>query len=257
MPSRPEERYWLAGGHKPVPHLTRAGIRFALEHSRLLDLNLFYSEAKLERALEKQRAGNNELTKLLAELRQHDGLLAEVILCRVVDNFLTFISELLGLVYEVRPEMLRSSEQERIDFILLYESMEELRKALAEKRVDRLSYLGLRELADYVEKQMGFALFPAEDDLRQASIIVEYRNLFIHNRGVVSNLSSRRFPHLAGDLGKRISLPMQEVRDLRQFIEHSAIDIDVRASEKFGLPKAPLPRPPDKLMESAADRPET
>ncbi len=247
-PSHSEHRYWLAGGRKPVPHLTEAAIRFAGEHSRLLDFHVFFSEAKLRKFIDKQQGETEELKALLLEIQQHDALLTEVVICRVVDNFLSFVSDLLALIYKVRPEMLRSSEQERIDFVLRFESMDELRSALAEKRVERLAYLGLRDLAEHLKSQMGFDLFPVTDQLDRAAMLVEYRNLFVHNRGVVSSMSVRRFTILKEHLGKRIEIPPKDVRELRQFLENAALDIDIRASTKFSLPVASLPEPPEHLI---------
>jgi len=69
----------------------------------------------------------------------HEPLLQEMVVVRFVDNFLCYLGELLALIFGTRPETLRSSEQERIDFVLQYDSMDELRAALAEKRVERLA----------------------------------------------------------------------------------------------------------------------
>ena len=141
--------------------------------------------------------------------------------------------------------MLRSAEQERLDFILQYQSMDELRTAIAEKKVERLAYLGLRDLAAHMQSNMGFSLFPSDAQLEQAALLVEYRNLFVHTRGIVSATSARRFPTLKAELGKRVAIHLREVRELRQFLENAVLEIDVRAVQKFGLPTVDLPPHPD------------
>jgi hypothetical protein len=241
-------RYWLAGGHAPVPHLTEAALRFASEHSRLLDFHVFFTEAAVERLTQTAQGNANELAAFQAELRDHRSLLVEVVICRVADNFLSFVSDLLAMIYQFQPEMLKSSEQERIDFVLQFESMEELRVALAEKRVERLAYLGLKDLADYLSSKMGFELFPNKPELERAALIVEYRNLFVHNRGVISSTSARRFKEMREHIGKRVAVPPEYVREFRQFLENSVIDIDIRASKKFSLPVVSLPEPPEHLV---------
>ena len=243
-----QERYWLAGGQAPVPHLTKAALRFASEHSRLLDFHVFFMEAVTDRLVEKSKGDANQLAAFQAELQDHRSLLVEVVICRVADNFLSFISDLLAMIYQFQPDMLKSSEQERIDFILKFESMEELRVALAEKRVERLAYLGLRDLADYLSSKMGFELFSDNSDLERAALIVEYRNLFVHNRGVISSTSARRYKEMREHIGKRVTVQTEYVRELRQFLENAVIDIDIRASKKFSLPVVSLPEPPEHLV---------
>jgi len=240
-------RYWLAGGSVPVPHLTIAGMRFAAEHSRLIDLHLFFSEAKLEKLSGTSIAETPAAIQLLAEMAEHDGLLAEVILCRTVDNYLCYVTELLALIYKARPETLRTSEQERLDFILQYESMDELRTAIAEKRVERLSYLGLRDLANHLQATMAFDLFLNAKDQDRASLLIEYRNLIVHTRGIVSTTSARKAKELRSMVGTRINIHPKSVRETRQFLENAVIDTDVRAAEKFALPVAKIPTPPEDL----------
>lgn len=241
-----EEWYWIVGGKKPVPHLTEAAIKFASEHSRLLDFYVFFDSAAIGTL--------NSLTEdakrktVLEERTRNEELLIEIVICRVVDNFLSFLSDLLSCIYKARPEMLRSSEQERVDFVLQFETMDKLRRALAEKRVERLAYLGLRDLAEHLKSQMQLSLFISQDELEQAAILVEYRNLFVHNRGVVSAVSGRRFKKLRDAVGKRIVLSSSDVRNLRKFLENAVIDLDLRATEKFGLPVIPLSEPPSDLV---------
>jgi hypothetical protein len=261
--SSTNERYWLAGGKKPVPTLTVAGARFAVEHSRLLDFVLLFSEARIRRLRSLVEKGPKkqsqtpssdgdpvakEAREFLWELDSHEELIHEVVLTRVVDNFLCFITDLLALIYKAKPEMLKSSEQERLDFVFQYSDMDELRTAIAEKRVERLAYLGLRELAEYIKSHMAFDLFPVPADLGKASLIVEFRNVIVHNRGRISAASVRRFPFLKPEIGRRVDLPYDQLRESRQFLENAVLDIDMRATGKFFLKAEPLPEPPPELI---------
>jgi hypothetical protein len=154
---------------------------------------------------------------------------------------------LLALVYKSRPETLRSAEQERLDFILQFESMDELRTAVAEKRVERLSYLGLRDLAVHLRNTMSFDLFPESADEERAALLVEYRNLFVHARGVVTTTSARKVKALQHLVGTRVQIKPSSLRETRQFLENAVIDADVRAAQKFSLEVQPLPVPPEHL----------
>lgn len=238
-----ETKYWPAGGTAPVPSITAAAFGFIAEHSRLLDFDLFFTEGVLAR-LESILEGASPPTQ---SPLVHRSLLFELVLTRTADNFLCFISDLLALIYKTKPEMLRSSESEKLDFIFQHADMDQLRSAIAEKRVERLSYLGLRELSAHIESQMAFNLFDSQDALNRAALIVELRNICVHARGVVGSTSARRFPEMASQVGKRIELSSSKVTEDRKFLENCVFDIDLRAASKFALPSRPLPNPPPGL----------
>jgi hypothetical protein len=255
------ERYWLAGGRKALPTLTAPGMSFATDHSRLLDLAAFIqlgTTSRVEEAVKRAAAASSpkdaaaihaEIKPLVDELIAHVSLMHEFVLTRTIDNFLTYIAELLALIYKTRPEMLKSSEPERLEFILQHSSMDELREAIAERHVERLSYKGLRDLSDYIEAQMKFSLFEKPDELAHAALLVEYRNLLVHNRGIVSAAAVRRFPQLRESVNKRIPTSYKHVQEYRRFMENAAFDIDVRATQKFGLRATQVPEPPADLVE--------
>jgi hypothetical protein len=266
MPTPPEnkdQRYWPAGGRRVTESLTDAGFAFVSEHSRLLDFVVFSQEGKLERVnpliefleAEKELADTPEVKARLQECRAglekiagFNDLMDEVVLTKTVDNFLTYISDLLATIYKNNPAMLRSAEQERLDFILQHPTMDELLSAIAERKVERLAYRGLKDLDGYVHSQMSFRLFPVEVELNEAAIIVERRNLLAHNRGIVSGLSVRRFPELAAFKGQRIRMTYKDIREMRKFLENAVFDIDARAISKFGLPARKLRSPPEELI---------
>jgi len=126
MPSEP--KYWPSGGQTPVPSITSAASAFVIEHSRLLDFDVFFSKGMIEKldALRKSGATLSVDSPLV-----HNSLLLELVLTRTVDNFLCFLSDLLALIYKAKPEMLRSSENEKLDFVLQFSDMDQLRSAVA------------------------------------------------------------------------------------------------------------------------------
>lgn len=172
------------------------------------------------------------------QLRKHARLNFELSLCRCVDNYLAYLSELMALVFQCRPETLRSSEKVEIEFILKHESLDELIEALTERRVERLSYSGLVDLDADVRERMGFELFASDRDREEAARLVELRNLIVHKRAVVD----RRYIARTGDdrtpIGKRIPLRDSEREAIISFIPRLACETDARAVAKWGLPAA-------------------
>jgi hypothetical protein len=174
-------------------------------------------------------------------LLAHFDLMLHLAFCGVVDNYLSYVSELLALIYRTKPEMLRSSETETLNEILRYSTMEELTNYLAEKRVNRLSYRGMSELSEYLSQELGFCLFEKPDDLSRAVLIVETRNLIVHNRAIIDSRFLRRVPDFSGKIGDTIDLggSKKSGRTLKdiQFLARSVADVDPRACVKFDLPR--------------------
>lgn len=169
------------------------------------------------------------------ELAVHLQLFLQMMLCRSVDNFLTYLSELLSVIFRTRPEMLKSNETTRLDLILQFKKMDDLISALVEKRVTDLAYQGMRDLSKDLSRKIGFDLFEREEDLARAVRIIEVRNLIVHNRAIVNRLFLSRLPDFTASLGDRVDLESRAVDDI-EFLDSSVSDIDRRAVEKFGLP---------------------
>lgn len=170
-------------------------------------------------------------------LDPYRNLLAQMMLCRGVDNFLTYISELLTLIFRTRPEILKSSRQVKLDWILQYQTMEDLILGLVERRVDELAYESLADLANDISKELGFQLFTSDEDSSHAILINAERNIIVHNRAVIN----RRFLAQTGvlvsaKLSVRLGLDLEVVIEELLFLARLVNDIDVRAVQKFNLP---------------------
>ena len=122
-------KYWAAGGQINISTATPAADAFVTEHGRLFDLMLFVNGAIIE------HMKKSETDKQKADFDyENDRMLEELTITRTVDNYLSYISDLLALIYKSKPEMLKSEEEERLDFILSFDNLDELRNAIAEKK---------------------------------------------------------------------------------------------------------------------------
>jgi len=256
---------------------TAAFFEYARENDRLLafQLCLLHGAIALTRALgsigtESSSEALAELGKLLGTagtrdprpdevwLQLHDSVIAEMLTARQVDNFLTYIVQLLTIVFAARPEMLRSHEHVRVDLVLSHPDKESLVRALIERRVDRLAYLGMRELEDDLQQRLGFSLFTTPGDLEAAVTLIETRNVIVHNRGIVSKIAASRAPTLAPELGKLVGLTSNKLTEHRAFFWKLVREIDDRAVKKFrlspvgALNAAEISEPPNKPLQPAS-----
>ncbi len=232
--------HWLAVYcSAPPPGITAPAVEFLAQGHDATHFvgSLFGMAENLDRTLDIVAPDPVERAKLVnySEIASHYRRLSqEVLLTRVVDLFLTYVARLLALIFITRPETLRSSGHVRVDFVLQYQTMKELIRALADEQVNRLAYKGMRELTAEIERQIGFAFFDDEKDLARAIETIEVRNLVVHNAGVVNPIFRRRLPDYPGEVGKPVALP--DAVHAATFLAHSVIGIDRSAVAKYGLP---------------------
>lgn len=167
------------------------------------------------------------LVQFIGALRDHTGntllpfvpLIVDLTLCRAVDNYLAYISDLLTLIYRTTP---------------------------GRQKPKKLSHLGIFEQHKYVKDQLSFAILGGDADLAQLERIVEIRNLFTHNRGIISPRFLERVPGFMARAGEPIQIPIADVAADLIFLQESVQNIDFRAGKKFNILR-PCPlfsRPP-------------
>lgn len=171
-------------------------------------------------------------------------LMTEMALSRAMDSYLVYLSELLSMIFRAKPETLRSSEQVTLDFVLSQSSRAELIAALIDKKVNQLSYQGMRDLSTFLSKRLNFDLFKDKRSLEHAILLVEMRNIIVHARGIVNNTFVQRVSKPPVEVGERISLSIFDLKNHMRFLSESVSEIEERAHRKFAI-KLPykVPRP--------------
>lgn len=187
-------------------------------------------------------ASLREPHRRLEWFRSHQDLLVEFLVTRAVDQFLTYTTRLLASAYRAKPEMLKSSEQVRVEDVLRYRTMEDLVEYLAEQQVNRLAYRSLGDLAEYLEDRLGFAMFRGPEERAEAVRLVELRNLIVHNGRRVNRTYLTRVAGATAKLGELLPINPQAVRDLVVLVD-IADRMDQLAEAKFGVPRNVAGRP--------------
>ena len=178
-------------------------------------------------------------SKPLAPYRQ---VIFEMLLCRMVDNFLTYISDLLSLIYETNPDVLtRTQETVSVQTVFQHSSLDDLRSEIVERRIMNLSYRGMKELQTYLAEptQLNLKIFTTKEGLQFASYVIQIRNLIVHNRGVINRTFLSRVPKewRSNKVGDKMSLSGESMDVVHNFFISATSDIDERASKKFRLPR--------------------
>lgn len=137
------------------------------------------------------------------ESESFQQLWLRLMLCSAVDNFQTYLSEMLEAIFIARPETLKSSDKIEVQEVLQYASIEEFIEASAERKVQNLTSRGFPKLCDYFADRLGVRPILADDAFVGTTEAIALRNLFVHHRGRVTRqflLQTSRSDVSVGDL---------------------------------------------------------
>jgi hypothetical protein len=180
------------------------------------------------------RLGDSQ-RRSVALLEEYSDLVAEMVLARSVDDFLTYISHLMKLLFQLKPEILQDAVQVRLADILKFPERDSVIQYAIDDYVRKLSYQSLSELYRDLKNRTAFQLFTSEAQLKAAMEAVAIRNVLVHNNGIVDSRLSDLVPRYRGHEGHRIT-DFNAISFRNQLIL-AVIDIDQRAQRKWSLPK--------------------
>lgn len=172
-------------------------------------------------------------------LRKHTQELLQTILCRLVDNFTTYLSEIVRESLASKPEMLKSKEKLEVEYVLKFESKEDLIQDLVDQKVASLSYRGFSDLYKWMTDRLGIE--PNLDREIQSDIIelLETRNAIVHNRGCVGAKYLRQVENSRFELGKLRKLEANDVLNAWGVLHKFVGVVDTMIAEKLGLQRQP------------------
>jgi hypothetical protein len=171
----------------------------------------------------------------VAPMDIHSAVLDEMVFCRGVNSFLTYLADLMTLIYEKYPKKLPSNKQTTYRFCIEHHMAGDLISALAEDTVLELTHQNLDDLAKYFQNNLDLVLFTKDTHSINAALCVDIRNIITHNRGIVNRFFIQRNPRFSDDLGKRVVLGEENRQEMLGMLGYCARQLDVRAINKFGL----------------------
>jgi hypothetical protein len=168
-------------------------------------------------------------------IRKRSQALLEMILTRMVDGFNTYTSEIIRAALRARPEVLRSNEQVRLDYVLKFASFEQLREDLVDRKVLELGYKGFHDLDEWCQSRLGIASISAEEASDELTELIETRNAISHARGRVGPKYHRLVPGSAFKLGEVRTLSVDYLYASARLLFDTVASMDKEIASKFGL----------------------
>ena len=165
----------------------------------------------------------------------HDRLITEMIISRLVDNYQTYLTEVIRAILRAKPEILRSSEQVKLEYVLNFDNIDALITDLIDQKAYELGHRGFSDLDKWCDSFLGVQLArnqPQRDELIE---IIETRNLIIHNRSQVNKkyLSKVKGSNLL--VGKMRPINHKYLMVASNLLSLSAMDFDTQVVSKFNL----------------------
>ncbi len=196
--------------------------------------HLQFTDADPEKTVE-QSDDKSEFGPYGERLRNHSQLFLQMIICRLVDNFSNYLADVIREVIYSKPELLKSKEQLRVDYVLQFDSMPDLLVDLVDRKVTDLSYGGFAEMEKWCDDKLGLPL--AKDDEQRDALIelIETRNIFIHNRGKVGAKYLRNVTNTSLVKGQDRIIYLDYFVDAITILGACALTLDEKLAAKYDI----------------------
>lgn len=165
----------------------------------------------------------------------------ETMVTRAVDNFVCYLSETLQSCMLKRPEILKSSEQVKLEDVLRFSTKRDLIEFLVNRKLNELTYSGFSGIATFFEQKLGITIID-EGDLetrRQIGFGIELRNIYTHNRGIVNETFLKRVGedsnHFGAKEGERFNSDLDFLAGMMNTMFDTAKDLDKKTASKYRL----------------------
>lgn len=197
--------------------------------------------AKGGAAEDKKRLEEAEANKdsIFSKLQGFGEYQSEIMCIRIVDNFLCFVSETIQTCMMKQPNMLKSSEQMKIEDVLKFSRKADIVRFLVDRKINDISYGGIAEITKFLNSRTGINLTDTDNENDLLNIAVELRNIYTHNRGLVNEMFLRRIGSansiIKAKAGKRKHADYDLIVDLSNNLFHIARRLDQQISAKFRI----------------------
>lgn len=112
---------------------------------------------------------------------QNHPVIFETMLCRYVDNFLSYVADLLGVIMVLNPRALANRDSTiSLKDVLNHDTMESLHEWLVDRKVNDLTFQGFGRIVEYYKTKFDFILVTDQNIERTITMAVATRNLLVH-----------------------------------------------------------------------------
>jgi len=220
-----------------LPGMTKAAQDFlSVSHEVVHFIFIPYSIADdLDRTLELMKSTTKSDIKLINHRKlmdSFDPIAFDLLNARIIDLFLSYISDLLAQIFLKNPRMLKSDKEFTAEEILSHNDYADLVNMIAEKTVNSLSREGFVSMSALIEKRYGLTLVADKTEFEEMLLANEFRNLYVHQRGIVNNTYLKRVPNSKKNTGDELHTSGLGWISL---VAKIVLELDKRVIDKFSI----------------------
>jgi hypothetical protein len=174
----------------------------------------------------------------LRQLKRFASVQSRNLTNATVNGLQHYFSEIVQAAALKRPEILRSGETLRVDEVLRFNRYKDLVTFLIDKKINELSYGGIKGMETYFRDRLGIEMFATDRARLLLTAFVEIRNINVHNRGIVNDLFLSRIGKLDEFKfikGKYFHVDMDMLKLMSDNAIETALALDQAVATKFGL----------------------
>jgi hypothetical protein len=164
---------------------------------------------------------------------QEGKVLTRILFSSFVDNFETYLSDLLYEIFLAKPQTLKSKQEVTIEEVLNCSDLQEFVKYYAKKKISNLQKGSVK---GFIKENKQISDLDVIDENIQNDIekILQIRHLYSHRNGIVDE---KFLQYYAGqfDLNTEHQMSISEVCDKLCYLAEVAQRIDVAATAKYKL----------------------
>lgn len=160
-------------------------------------------------------------------------LLSRILFCSAIDNFETYLSEVLYEICLARPESMKSSQTITLEQVLKCGDIEEIIRMVAREKIQKLQKGSVKGFIKDNQQIYSLGVIDAirQDDIEAA---LQIRHLFTHRNGIVDE----KFLHSyqgSKQIGDELQLSIDEMLDIFTKLIDTVTVIDNSAIVKYKL----------------------
>jgi hypothetical protein len=179
--------------------------------------------------------------RMARKLSEFSGINSKNIAANSAEAFLWYVSNIIQSAIRKRPEMMKSNETIRIEEVLNFSTRRELVNYLIDRKINSLSYGGLKQIEKYFDETLGVALFEDDRTRMLLRVFIEIRNIQAHNRGYINSLFLERVGSSLAELdlkfteGEKAHLDFDKLCQFTRACVETALLVDNSVAKKFRL----------------------
>ncbi len=177
----------------------------------------------------------SESSNKIFEVGTYEEYFGQMAFTRLTDNALCYFKDVLSEVVKIRPEILKSNESTTYEYILEFETMEDLILDLTEKKIKQLFYGSIEQIKKYFNTKLKIKLFEDINNENDFNQIIKERNLIVHNRGVITTELANEFEMYQNSVGKKLFYTFEQLSIINKIISNIIVEIDLKLAKKYNL----------------------